>query len=502
MKITHTFHHLLFPSILLATFLCLAGCNQVLPFPTPKIPAQPITHKFVLSPRQALRDATGDFSVNTSSADSGITVFPDEKIEIFASGSAMINAAGRSMAPDGVPTCRESAMPEPSLPCYSVIYSIGIAGRAGEVGAHVGFNPASAGNLFFGINAPNLTANTGSFTITVVIIPSGTFTGLWFASATPNLIQGTRTTLSAYVFSQDANIDEVQFMVTVSGQAPTPVCTATPTGGDIYACNWDLTLKGNYLHNGPVTLGFTLHGRWHDNTSKSLVNPDGTRTEIIRYALPQTTDIYAGYAATDFEGQTTYQKVTGHWIVPQAICSAGETSASSVWVGMTSASSLQSTLAQLGADSDCSSGTPQYYMWWEMYPEPSVPLDLVVMPGDSITATVTFQQNQFQLSIDDFQAHYHFSITKPGKASDTTIAECITEAPTIVDNPFNNQGHVAQLTNFGSVSISCQLNNNVPIANGPQDVLYQMQASNKIAKATTSDLDEAGSTFTVKWHHG
>jgi hypothetical protein len=308
--------------------------------------------------------------------------------------------------------------------------------------------------------------------------------------------------LSAYVFAQDANIDNVQFMVTVSGRAPTPVCTAFPTGGDIYACSWDLTLNGNYLHNGQVTLGFTLHGRWHGNASKTLVNPDGSRNEIIRYTLPQTTDIYAGYAATDLEGLTTYQKVTGHWIVPQAKCSAGETSASSIWVGMTSSSSLQSTLAQLGADSDCNAGTPQYYMWWEMYPEPSVPLDLGVLPGDYITATVTFQQNQFQLTIDDLQAQYHFSITKPGKVSDTTIAECITEAPTIVDNPITNQGHVAQLTNFGSVNISCQLNNNEPIADGPQDVLYQMQTSNKVAKATTSNLDQAGNTFTVQWHHG
>jgi peptidase A4-like protein len=502
MKMIRTFHHLLFPSILLVTFLCLAGCNQILPLPTPKLPAQPMTHKFVLSPRQALRDATGDFSVNTSNADSGIAVLPGEKVEIFAAGSAMVQAAGRWLAPDGVSTCRESAMPEPSLPCYSVIYSVGITGRAAEVGAHVGFNPDSAGNLFFGINAPNLTANAGSFTITVVIIPSGTFTGLWSAPANPHLVQGTHTTLSAYVFAQDTNIDDVQFMITVPGRAPMPVCTATPAGGDIYACNWDLTLNGDYLHNGPVTIGFTLHGSWHRNSSKSLVNPDGPRTEIIRYALPQTTDIYAGYAATDLEGQTTYQKVTGHWIVPRANCASGETSASSIWVGMTSGSSLQSTLAQLGADSDCDFGTPQYFMWWEMYPAPSVPLDLVVQPGDTITATVTFQQNQFHLSIDDPQAQFHFSTTKPGKVSDTSIAECITEAPTIVDNPISNQGHVAQLTNFGSISISCQLNNNKPIADGPQDVLYQMKTSNNIAKATTSALDQAGNSFTVQWHHG
>jgi hypothetical protein len=501
MKTIRALHHLLLPSILLTVFLCLSGCNQTLPAPVPLIPVQPITYKFALSSRQALRDAAGDFSVHTSSADSGIAVLPNEKVEIFASGSAMVQAAGRQLAPSGIPGCHKAAMPEPSLPCYSVIYSVGIAGRAAEVGTHVGFNPASAGNLFFGVNAPYLSGNVGSFTITVIIIPSGTFTGMWTAPAHALLVQGTQTILSAYVFAQNTNIDSVQFIVTVPGRAPLPVCTAVLVSEDTYSCPWDLTFNGVYLHNGPVTVGFTLHGNWHGSTSKTLMNPDGLRTDIIRYALPQTTNIYAGYAATDFARQTTYQKVTGHWIVPRATCSPGENSASSVWVGMTSGASDQSTLAQLGADSDCNFGIPQYFMWWEMYPAPSVPLDPIVQPGDSITATVAFQQGHFLLSIDDPQQQFHFSTTQPGKVSDTAIAECITEAPTIVDDPTTNQGHVAQLADFGSVNISCQLNNNEPIANGPQDVIYQMKTSDNLAKASTSNLDQSGSTFTVQWHH-
>src|SRR5258706_257929 len=77
--------------------------------------------------------------------------------------------------------CHDSAMPELSLPCYSVIYSVGINGGAGEVGTHVGFNPAAVGNLFLGMNAFHLAGNAGSFHVTVLIIPSGTFTGLWVA---------------------------------------------------------------------------------------------------------------------------------------------------------------------------------------------------------------------------------------------------------------------------------------------------------------------------------
>jgi hypothetical protein len=499
MKMICPLHRLLFPSVLLAAVICLTSCNQ-LPWSAPKVPVQPLTYKFALSSEQALRDATGDFAVHHSSADSGIAVMPGEKVEIFASGSAMIRSAGSWLSPSGIASCRKASMPEPALPCYSVIYSVGIAGRAGEVGAHVGFNPAMAGNLFFGINAPDLVANLGSFTMTVVVIPAGTFTGMWLASAHTSLIQGTSTMLEAYVFAQNTSITTVQFMVTMPGQAPMPACSARPAGGDVYACTWDLTLNGALLHNGPVTLGFTVQGSWHGGAAKTLVNPDGLHTAIVRYTVPQNTSIYAGYAATNLTGQAAYEKVTGHWTVPHASCSPGETSASSIWVGMTSGASDQSTLAQLGADSDCMGGMPQYYLWWEMYPAPSVPLDAAVLPGDSITATVAFQQNQFQLSIVDLQAQYHFSTSKPGKASDTSIAECITEAPTVVDS-VTNQSHVAQLTNFGSVSISCQLNNNEPVASGPQDVVYQMKTADNLAKATVSNLDQAGSTFTVQWHH-
>jgi len=41
----------------------------------------------------------------------------------------------------------------------------------------------------------------------------------------------------------------------------------------------------------------------------------------------------------------------------------------------------------------------------------------------------------------------------------------------------------------------------MPIADGPQDIIYQMNTQAGNPKATTSDLDATGSTFTVYWHH-
>src|SRR5204863_10150310 len=128
---------------------------------------------------------------------------------------------------------------------------------------------------------------------------------------------------------------------------------------------------------------------------------------------------------------------------PQAHCSPGETSLSGIWVGMTSDASDQSLLAQLGTDSDCQSGLPQYSMWWVFFPAPSVPLDLPLRPSDSVTATVTSQQGKFHLMIDNPKERAHFSTRQAGQASDTRLAECIGEAPTIIVDPATNKGHGA-----------------------------------------------------------
>ena len=491
----------------LLILLLLSGCSGIGssgPSTAFKFPAQPVDRKFDLSARQGLRDRSGDFSVHTGGADTGIAILPGEKVEIFASGSASVQPGGKQSGPQGVPTCSRSTMPEPSLPCYSVIYSIGISGRAGEVGTHAEFNPATIGNLFLGINALNLTSNAGSFHIRVLIIPPGKFAGLWNGLEDKFIIQGTSMTLSVQVFAQNATVNKVQFTVSVPGQAPVTVCEDVASGKDTYICVWDFMLNGSYLHNGQFTLGFILKGSSNGwGSPESAANPDGVRTGAARYVVTQPNGYYAGYAATDLTRRTeAYQKVTGHWTVPKAHCTPGTISLSAVWVGITSAASDRSLLAQLGTVSGCDAGTPTYFMWWEMFPSPSVSLNQPLQPGDSITASVTFQQGRFQLAIDNPKEGVHFSTIQPGAVTDTSVAECIVEAPTIIDNPATGQGHIAQLTNFSKVRILCQLNDHRPIANGPQNIIYQMNTQAGNAKATTSDLDAEGSTFTVFWHHG
>jgi hypothetical protein len=495
-------------SLMLFTFMLLAGCDAttsaVIINITPKFPAQPVISKFYLSARQGLRDLTGDFSVHVSGADTGILLLPGEKVEVFASGTANLQSGGSASGPDGSSSCRASTMPEPSLPCYSVIYSIGVNGRAGEVGKHVPIIPDNIGNLFLGVNSPHLASNSGSFHMTVLTIPPGTATGLWVKPDDRFNSQGTSMTLSAYVFGQNVAKLSVQFTLTAPGQTPVTICQDKVSDVDIYSCAWDFTLNNALLPNGPVTLGFTVTAsRQSDAALAPSVNPDGLRAGRITYEQTQPSTNYAGYAATDLNETTSYQKVTGSWTVPPVSCSPGELSASAIWVGMTSRDETnKSLLAQLGTDSDCQGGFPNYYLWWEIFPAPATNLQLPLQPGYVATATVTFQQGTFQLSIDVPNEGDHFSINQPGVISSTSLAECIVEAPFLVDNPATGQGHIIQLTNFGLVSVSCQINNNDPVADGPQDYVYQMQTDFGVSKATTSVLDSSGTTFTVTWNHG
>lgn len=485
----------------LCILLVLSGCSEALPAIYPKAPLQPVVRKFNLSAQQGLRDIAGDFSSREQGADTGITVLPGEKVEIFATGSAQVQSGVQSTGPEGNRACRDSRMPEPSLPCYAVIYSIGLTGRAGVVGTHAGFQPTQIGNIFLGVNASTLTGNSGVFHMTVLIIPAGKLAGLWATPTNDFIVQGTSTKLSVYVFAQNASITMVEFIAPGSpGRAPTSICTARPVGADLYACEWNLQLTGERLHNGRVSIGFRVQGA-AKQSDNAIVNPDGVRNGVVRYTKHFLSENYAGYAATDLDGTVAYQKVTGRWTVPQVSCSPGETSDAGIWVGMSNNKTNTSLLAQLGTDSGCLDGSPLYSMWWEMFPAPPVMIDGLVLPGDSITTSVTFSNSQFQLVLDNPRQGVHFSTLQQGKVSDTSYAECITEAPFFVDNVATNSGYIAPLTNFGMVKFSCQMNNGQPIADGPQNILFQMNTPNGTPKAIISDLDATGTTFTVQWNH-
>jgi hypothetical protein len=145
--------------------------------------------------------------------------------------------------------------------------------------------------------------------------------------------------------------------------------------------------------------------------SKGMVTPHRHGPASIRHLnFDGTADAenWAGYAiaaATQPATPTsptgvTVTSVTGSWKVPAVTCTGKSLQYSSFWVGIDGWYSP--TVEQIGTDSDCSSGKPSYYAWYEFYPldfeyacptgsgnnpAPACPL-MELKPGDVISAAV------------------------------------------------------------------------------------------------------------------
>jgi Peptidase A4 family len=476
--------------LLSLAFLCSA-CSENIAAMQSHAPSSPSIRRFDLSANQRIRDILGDLTTRGGGSDTGIALFPGEKVEIFATGSATVGLHNTVSGPQGNTDCQRSSMPEPTLPCYALLYSVTATGKAVEVASHVAFVATTEGNLHLGFNTTSQAKNSGLFHLTVVVIPPGMTFGMWNSPQSNFTVQGTYVDLSAHIFASGNAVHSVHFTASFPGEAPVTICRGISVDSANYTCRWDARPQGSYLHNGKVTFGFVLD----EDQGKSLLNPDGMRSGIVRYVVTQSNDIYAGYAAMDFTRPISHKKISAQWVIPTASCSFAETSMSAIWVGITGTSDT-SKLAQVATESSCQNGIPQYDAAWELFPEPAIPIDHPVQPGDKISASVSFQNGKFQMAIEDARAGWHFSISRPGVVADTRIAECIAEAPTL-ENAATNESQVAQLTNFGTIHISCQMNGNAAIGDGPQNVRYQMDTGT--ARAITSELDPGGTDFTVQW---
>ncbi len=208
----------------------------------------------------------------------------------------------------------------------------------------------------------------------------------------------------------------------------------------------------------------------------------------LHHGKNSTSTNWSGYANTG----ATFTDVKGSWTQPSASCSGGQTAYSSFWVGIDG--DTTNTVEQTGTDADCSSGTPVYYAWYEMYPKFPVNLSNTVRPGDSITAEVKVASGgKFTLTISDSTQHWTFTTNQTSKKAELGSAEWVAEAP-------SGSGGVLPLANFGTVSFSNCTANGVSISSNPNPDAITM-ASGSTTKATPSGLGGGGASFSVTWKH-
>jgi len=220
-----------------------------------------------------------------------------------------------------------------------------------------------------------------------------------------------------------------------------------------------------------------------------------------RHGNQVTSSNWSGYAVTGANGSVT--DVKGSWVVPSVKCGNTPTAYSSFWVGIDGYSS--NTVEQIGTDSDCQSGSPVYYAWFEFYPHPSMTVNsLLIKPGDRISAEVKYTGNGFTVTLTDETTGKSFSATTKMHSAARSSAEWIIEAP--------SGGGVLPLADFTSVSFgddytavpgtcSATIRGTSGVIGSFGGSVYDitMDTSNGTIKSKPSSLSADGSSFMDAW---
>ncbi len=211
---------------------------------------------------------------------------------------------------------------------------------------------------------------------------------------------------------------------------------------------------------------------------------------------------WAGYAVTGAGLKT----ISGGWREPAVTCPVNQVQQSSFWLGIDGFSAGDPTVQQIGTDSDCTraaghtSGTPNYYAWYEMYPQKVFTLSKTnypVAPGDNMIARVSHVGSTYTLSISNVN-RWTFNTTQVARTPPlNSSAEWITEAP-CSGSPCT----ILPLADFKVVPFSSSLVDGGTITtSGLAWHQITMTTSTGIAKAVPSALNPTGAAFMVTWKH-
>jgi hypothetical protein len=200
-----------------------------------------------------------------------------------------------------------------------------------------------------------------------------------------------------------------------------------------------------------------------------------------------TSSNWSGYAVTGGR----YTSVSASWVQPAVNCSVTPTAYSSFWVGLDG--DTTGTVEQTGSEADCSSGSPVYSSWYEMYPKFPTNYSNPVKPGDVFTASVTTDgKGGFTLTLSDPKENWSHTTQARLKSAKLGSAEVIAEAP-------SSSGGVLPLSDFGTVKFSGSTANGTSF--GSLSGLDRIDmASGSTLKASTGSISSSGD-FSVTWQH-
>jgi hypothetical protein len=223
--------------------------------------------------------------------------------------------------------------------------------------------------------------------------------------------------------------------------------------------------------------------------------------------------------------------VLGTWIQPRAVCSNGQPTYSSVWVGIGGYSVTSQALEQIGTEADCTmDGKARSSAWFEMVPAASQTIRIPIAAGDRIRAAVSISgepktsgaaarasvaDEKVTLTLTDLTKHRRFSKTVRASVLDTTSAEWIVEAPSVCSTSAYCQ--TLPLADFGSTEFTGASAESAKDRTGPIDdghwtrtkitldesgrrFVDRLAPGAVLASATPSRLIDNGHAFTVTFN--
>ena len=211
-----------------------------------------------------------------------------------------------------------------------------------------------------------------------------------------------------------------------------------------------------------------------------------------------------GYVTYSSSSGTDFNKVKATWIQPVVRCEVAQ-AWTVFWVGLDGW--YNDTVEQGGSSAYCSSAgtTPQYTIWWEMFPTNSIQTVLTVNPGDHISASVTYSMtsSRFHIYVADTTTKQSFSrneLCATDLVCERSSADFITE-----DVGSYPSGTYFPLADYGTMSYNNASATNTSgksgsISSGPW-LNAAVTERGAITYARVSPLRNRGASFSTTWAH-
>ncbi len=223
--------------------------------------------------------------------------------------------------------------------------------------------------------------------------------------------------------------------------------------------------------------------------------PAGTST---RGSMAISSFNWSGYADVSSTAGT-FTEVSAQWKTPEVDCTAEDT-ITVEWVGIDGVS--DQTVEQDGTLGWCFEGTPVYYTWYEMAPQPIIVVGTSLQPGDRVIATVSRSGTSYTLSVAD-STHTANSFSTTATCDAATCLD--TSAEWIAERPAFSIG-VAPLADFGKWNLTkaTETANGTPgtiSSYQPNYAINMFDATVSYRLTTLSELSADGNRFTTAWNN-